>query len=316
MAHHNSGSVAGDNKTGRDNKLGRCARRAFSRRAFFLLGAAAGGCWAAGRSAWSASPAEDTPTKPYRPDFPLIDCHVHLDGSTIEQVAALSQKLGVRFGIVEHAGTKENQYPKVLSNDQELREYLSMLEGKGVYRAVQAEWIDWSRCFSSEMLARLDYALMDAMTFPGKDGRRVKLWEKQAPERVDLSDPERFMDRFVEWHVRLISQQPIDLLGNTSWLPPVLANRYEQLWTPERVRRVAQTAAQYGVAMEISASYRLPKLFFLKIAKECGVRFAFGTNGRYPNMGKLDYCLQVAEALQLRQTDMFRPGQDRRKVTF
>ncbi len=284
-----------------------------SRRRFLPLGAAF--C----TSSWAVrvGQAESASPKAYsegdRPDFPLVDCHVHLDGSTIDQVVALSQKLQVRFGIVEHAGTKENQYPKVLSSDQQLQEYLAMLEGKGVYRGVQAEWTDWSRCFSPSMLARLDYVLMDAMTFPGRDGRRVKLWEKDAPERVDMSDPEAFMDRFVRWHVELITEQPIDLLGNTSWLPPPWASRYDQLWTQERVRQVAQVAARHGVAMEISASYRLPKLFFLKIAKECGVRFAFGTNGRYPNMGKLDYCLQMAEQLRLTQADMFRPGQDRRK---
>ena len=294
-------------------KSGQSHSRLLTRRRFIGLGVGMGIGRFAGRWAWAESAKADPQAKPYRPDFPLVDCHVHLDNSTIDQVAALSQKLGVRFGIVEHAGAKENRYPKVLSTDQELQEYLDMLAGKGVYRAVQAEWIDWASCFSPAMLAKLDYVLMDAMTFPGRDGRRVKLWEKDAPERVDMSDPERFMDRFVDWHVKLISEQPIDLLGNTSWLPPPLANRYAELWTPERVRRVAQTAVRYGVAMEISASYHLPKLGFLKIAKECGVRFAFGTNGRYPNMGRLDYCLQMTEALQLSQADMFRPGQDRRK---
>jgi len=43
---------------------------------------------------------------------------------------------------VEHAGTKENEYPVVLSNDKELQGYLAMLAGKPVYRGVQAEWID------------------------------------------------------------------------------------------------------------------------------------------------------------------------------
>ncbi|MCS7305665.1 MAG: hypothetical protein NZ602_11240 [Thermoguttaceae bacterium] len=294
-------------------KIGQSSFGLLSRRDFLCLGAGIGISGLAGQPEGAESRAVPVGGEAYRPDFPLFDCHVHLDGSTIEQVADLSKKLGVRFGIVEHAGTKENKYPKVLSNDQELQAHLDMLEGKGVYRAVQAEWIDWASCFSAAMLAKLDYVLMDAMTFPGRDGQRVKLWEKEAPERVDLSDPERFMDRFVDWHVKLISEQPIDLLGNTSWLPPPLANRYDQLWTPERVRRVVQTAARYGVAIEISASYRLPKLGFLKIAKEEGVRFAFGTNGRYPNMGKLDYCLQIAETLRLRQADMFRPGLDRRK---
>ena len=50
--------------------------------------------------------------------------------------------------------------------------------GKGVYKGVQAEWTDWMTCFSPEVLAQLDYVLTDAMTFPGKDGQRVKLWEK------------------------------------------------------------------------------------------------------------------------------------------
>jgi hypothetical protein len=134
-------------------------------------------------------------------DFPIVDLHVHLDNSSIEQVLPLAHQRHVRFGIVEHAGTKENQYPVVLSTDEELSTYLKRLEGKGVYRGVQAEWTDWMSCFSPEVLARLDYVLTDAMTFPGPSGRRVKLWEPAAQGLVDMSNHERFMDRFVDWHV-------------------------------------------------------------------------------------------------------------------
>ena len=49
---------------------------------------------------------------------PLTDLHVHLDNSTLDLVLALSGERGVKFGIVEHAGTKENVYPKVLSKEQ------------------------------------------------------------------------------------------------------------------------------------------------------------------------------------------------------
>jgi hypothetical protein len=38
-------------------------------------------------------------------DFPLVDFHVHLDNSTIDKVLELSRERGVKFGIVEHAGT-------------------------------------------------------------------------------------------------------------------------------------------------------------------------------------------------------------------
>ena len=118
--------------------------------------------------------------------MPLVDLHAHLDNSSIDPVVRLARQRGVRLGIVEHAGTKENKYPVVLSSDDELKAYLKMLDGKGVYKGVQAEWTDWMTCFSPAVLAQLDYVLTDAMTFPGRDGRRVKLWETVAPEQVDM----------------------------------------------------------------------------------------------------------------------------------
>ena len=55
----------------------------------------------------------------------------------------MSKERGIKLGIVEHAGTKENQYPVVLSNDAELKSYLARLDGKPVYKGIQAEWLDW-----------------------------------------------------------------------------------------------------------------------------------------------------------------------------
>ena len=114
--------------------------------------------------------------------FPLVDLHAHLDNSSLDKVLPLGRERHVRFGIVEHAGTRENKYPVVLSTDAELSAYIKMLDGQGVYKGVQAEWTDWMSCFSPEVLAQLDYVLTDAMTFPGKNGQRVKLWEKTAAD--------------------------------------------------------------------------------------------------------------------------------------
>lgn len=247
-------------------------------------------------------------------DFPLVDYHVHLDNSTVDKALELSRERGIKFGIVEHAGTKENQYPRVLSNDDELLSQLKMLEGKPVFKGVQAEWTDWMNCFSPKVLAQLDYTLTDAMTFPGKDGQRVKLWDKDAEARVDMADKQKFMDRFVDWHVEIISKQPIDIFANTSWLPASMANDYELYWTPERVKKVAEAAVEHRVALEISASFKLPKLSFLHIAKATGAKFSFGSNGRYPNMGKLDYSLEMARALKLTKADMFTPATEGQKA--
>jgi hypothetical protein len=246
--------------------------------------------------------------------FPIVDYHVHLDNSSIEQVLPLSRERGVKFGIVEHAGTRGTKYPTILSNDEELRAYVKKLDGKPVYKGVQAEWTDWAKCFSREALGLLDFTLGDAMTFPGKDGRRVKLWEKDVEQRVDMADRQVFMDRFVDWHVQILATQPIDILANVSWLPGPLAEDYDTLWTEPRMRKVVEAAVKHRVALEISSSYKLPKIKFLKIAKEAGARFSFGSNGRYPSMGLLEYSIAMAKELGLKRSDMFTPAPDGQKA--
>lgn len=242
--------------------------------------------------------------------FPLIDLHVHLDDSTIDTVLALSRERGVKFGIVEHAGTKENVYPVVLSNDAELKNYLAMLDGKPVYKGIQAEWTDWMGCFSPDLLSELDFVLTDTMTFPGKDGRRMKLWE----DASEIGEPESFMDRYVEWHVNIMANEPIDILANVSWLPSPMMQDYDTFWTQPRMDKVICAALRYGVTVEISSGFQLPKLPFLKLAKAAGVKFAFGSNGRYPKMGQLDYCIRMAKELRLTCSDMFVPAPDGQKA--
>jgi histidinol phosphatase-like PHP family hydrolase len=118
----------------------------------------------------------------------------------------------------------------------------------------------------------------------------------------------------VDWYIAIIEQQPIDILANTSWLPAPLAADYHSYWTRDRVQRVADAAVKYGVAMEISSGFQLPKRSFLDIAKAAGVKFTFGSNGRYPNMGKLDYSLEMARAMKLTKADLFTPAPDGRKA--
>jgi len=248
------------------------------------------------------------------PEFHGVDFHVHLDNSTLDKVLELSRERGLKFGIVEHAGTKENNYPTLLSNDDELRRYLAMLEGQPVFKGIQAEWTDWMSCFSSQMLGQLDYVLTDAMTFPGKDGRRVKLWAPNAGQQVDLSDKQAFMDRFVDWHAEIMAREPFDILANTTWLPAGMLEEWELYWTLPRMKKIIDAALKSGIALEISSSYKLPKLPFLKLAKAEGAKFSFGSNGRYPNMGKLDYSLQMAKELDLKPADMFAPAANGHKA--
>jgi len=272
-----------------------------SRRDFVGGSLAAGAAWAAGDL---LSPAGALAGDAAGPDVPRVDYHVHRDGTTLDKLLEISRRRGVKFGIVEHAGTRANKYPVILSNDDELRAYLASLEGKPVYRGIQAEWLDWMTCFSKQLVAQLDYVLTDAMTFRERDGRPVRLWD----QGVKLDGPEDFMDRYVDFHLEVMSVEPIDILANPTYLPPAIASRYDALWTPRRMRKVIDAAVKHAVAIEINSGYRLPRLAFLRLAKEAGVKFSFGSNLRGPEVGKIDYCLEMVKQLGLTGKDLFAPA--------
>ena len=61
----------------------------------------------------------------------------------------------------------------------------------------------------------------------------------------------------------------------------------------------------FNTAVEIDSSVRLPTMPFLRMAKAAGAKFSFGSNGRYPKMGLLDYSIQMAKELGLKRDDMF-----------
>ena len=104
-----------------------------------------------------------------------------------------------------------------------------MLDGKGVYKGVQAEWTDWMSCFSPAVLAQLDYVLTDAMTFPGREwANGSNSGRRKAGEQVDMEQPRHFMDRFVDWHGEIMATEPFDILANASWLPDDLMAGYDE----------------------------------------------------------------------------------------
>ena len=280
--------------------------RKISRRKFI-----AGATAAAGTASALSVPAramEDAPAAAGS-GIPLVDFHVHRDNTTLEKLLEISRARGVKFGIVEHAGKKELKYPIIYSTDEELKAYIASLEGKPVFKGVQAEYLDWMSCFSKEAVAQLDYVLSDAMTIREKDGSWAKMWEKG----FAIGDPQHFMDRYADYNAEVMATEPLDILANATWLPEPIAKDYDALWTPARMRKVVDAALKYNVALEINSQYCVPHLPLLKIAKEAGVKFSFGSNIRGPNVGKLDYCVEMIRTLGLTRADMFTPAPPGRK---
>jgi len=243
-------------------------------------------------------------------DFPVVDYHVHLNPTfSLDDAIAVSKERGVKFGIAEHAGTKENIYPGILSNDRELQGWIAKLEGKPVLKGVQAEWTDWPKCFSKDVFAQLDYVLSDAMTFPGRAGERLKMWEPG----FNPGDPQEFMERYVKWNVEVIEKEPLDIFSHPTWLPAPLDKSYETLWTHERMKPIIDALKRTGTVVEIDSDYNIPNLDFLHMAKEAKLKFSFGSNSGSGPVRTLDFCIERARTLGLTAEDMFTPAPRGRK---
>lgn len=233
-------------------------------------------------------------------DFPIIDFHAHVEGNfTLQRALELANARGAKLGLAEHAGCREEVH-----NDATLKAYLERVKDAPVYKGIQAEGLDWMKCFSKEAIADLDFVLSDALTFPEKDGRLVHLW---TPEAV-ITDKQDFMDRYVDFNVQVISTEPIDIFANPTFLPEAIVKEYDTLWTEMRMKKVIDAAAKYGVAIEINSLYNIPSEKFLRMAKAAGVRFSFGSNAHGEGVGKLDYSIRMARMLGLTPANMFMPA--------
>jgi hypothetical protein len=245
-------------------------------------------------------------TKLHMANFPVIDLHVHLKGGlTIEQAAENSMKLGINYGIAPNCGLK---FP--VTDDESLYAYMDTVRGQPIFRGMQAEGREWVTLFSPEAIAEFDYVFTDAMTWTDDKGRRMRLW---IPEEVFVDDEQDFMEQLVSRIEAIVSQEPVDIHVNPTYLPEVLADKYDELWTDERIDRFVKVLAENDVALEINSRLNLPSEKILRRAKEAGVRFTLGTNNVTPDFGRLDYSLEMVEKLGLTYKDMFMPKPDGQK---
>jgi hypothetical protein len=239
-----------------------------------------------------------TVTKLMQPGFPLVDFHVHLKGTlTIDSVIQNSQKLGINYGVAPNCGL---HFP--VTNDSSLYAYMNVVKGSPIFKGMQAEGREWITLFSPEAIAKFDYVFTDAMTFTDSKGRRNRIW---IPEEVWVDDKQKFMDDLVGKIEAIFSQEPVDIYVNPTVLPAQLMEEYDVLWTKERMERVVKVLAENNIALEINARYKVPKAEMIKMAKEAGVKFSFGTNNTGNELGKLEYCIQMIEECKLTPNDMF-----------
>jgi histidinol phosphatase-like PHP family hydrolase len=239
-------------------------------------------------------------------DFPVVDYHVHLSGAlTIDKAVELAHKRGVKFGIVEHPGPGYK-----IVDDKALKQYLETLKTYPVYRGLQPVYPDWAKALSKELLYQLDYILMDAFTLPEKDGRWLRIWRADTV----VTDKQAFMDRYMDFNLQVLTQEPIDIFAWPTYLPTAIAQEYDALWTRARMQKLIDVAVKKGIALEINEMAKVPKPRFITMAKEAGAKFTFGTDSRDERAGQFKYCLQMVKQGGLTRKDMFSLRPDGQKA--
>lgn len=233
-------------------------------------------------------------------NFPLINFHAHLKGGlTMDEALAQSRTSGVFYGVAMNCGVGFS-----ITNDAGIDDFLSKMRGQPAFIGMQAEGREWVNMFSKEAIAKFDYVFTDSMTFSNDKGRRMRLWIK---DEVEVGDKQEFMEMLVKRAVGILSNEPIDIYVNPTFLPDEIAEEYDTLWTPERMRKVIDAAVKHSVAIEINARYKLPSPAFIRMAKKAGAKFSFGTNNGDKDIGRLDYCFQMVRECGLTANDMFMP---------
>ncbi len=233
--------------------------------------------------------------------FDIIDLHAHLKGGlTIQDVLEHSEKSGIRYGIAANCGVG---FP--IQNDSALSAYYHSLKNHPVYIAMQAEGREWTRTFSSDSIALFDYVFTDAMTFTDPEGHRTRLWMK---DEVHITDPNKFMEFYVNKITEILNKEPINIYVNPTFLPEVIRDQYDELWTDERIQKVVAALKNNHIACEINARYKIPSAHFIKVAKSAGVKFTLGTNNSGADLGYLEYSLKMIDECGLKPDDFWKPA--------
>lgn len=235
-------------------------------------------------------------------NYPVVDYHAHLKGGlTLEQLLERSRATGIGYGVAINCG---KGFP--VQDEATARDFVNSLAGKPVFAAMQAEGREWVQMFGRTAVGLFDYVFTDSMTWTDNRGRRMRTW--MANEVGTIADPQEFMDTLVERAVGILEREPVDIYVNPTFLPDQIAKDYDRLWTEERMRKVIAAAKKGDVAIELNDRYRLPSEKWVRMAKEEGLKFTFGTNnGGATDLRRCDYGVEMVKKCGLKWDDFFVP---------
>jgi hypothetical protein len=234
----------------------------------------------------------------------FADYHIHIRGGmTPEKASKRQEASGIQSGILENFG---REWP--LSNTVALASFIDSAKavranGKPLQVGIQVNDRDWYKQIDPEQLRRLDYVLADTMIMGvTAEGKPRRLWLPG----VMIEDADAWMEEYMKHNLRVLGE-PISILANPTYLPPCISNQYERLWTEVRMKQLISNAVENGVALEIQAGSAYPHERFLKLAKEMGAKFSFGSNNFDDKVKPLTRWFEAMESHDLTPSDLPAP---------
>ena len=245
-------------------------------------------------------------------NFPVIDYHVHLKGGLTKEMAhAMSMNYGINYGVAPNAG--EGGVGRMLANDQEVYEYYEEVKPLPFLCGVQGEGRKWTATFSQEALGTFDYLFTDAMTIMDHKNRNSRIYRAEEVHYDGVTKDE-YMEQIVDQTVKILTNEPADIFANPTYIPEDMQADYDQYWTDERINRVLDVMKEHSIALEINPRYMIPSLKIIRMAKERGLKFVFGTNNVNANFGKLEYCIEAIKECGITIDDLWFPSMSIRKT--
>jgi hypothetical protein len=231
----------------------------------------------------------------------IVDYHVHIRGGMTPELAVEREKAWiVRSSAMDNHGREWDT-----KNDSQLLKFAEKAKSASgrMPVGIQVNDRDWFRQISPSTREKFDFILADTMIMGKRaDGRDNRLWQ---PQTID--DPEKWMKEYFAHNMRILDE-PISILANPTYLPMELADRYDSLWTDERMRKLIAKAVKKGVALEIQAGSPYPRPRFLLMAKQMGAKFSFGTNNFDSKPKDLSRWLEAITWLDLQVSDIWTPA--------
>ena len=245
-------------------------------------------------------------------NFPVIDYHVHLKGGLTKEMAhALSMNYGINYGVAPNAG--EGGVGRMLADDKEVYEYYEEVKPLPFLCGVQGEGRKWTATFSQEALGIFDYLFTDAMTIMDHKNRNSRIYRAEEVH-YDGVTKEQYMEQIVDQTVKILTNEPADIFANPTYIPEDMQTDYDKYWTDERINRVLDVMKKHSIALEINPRYKIPSMKIIRMAKERGLKFTFGTNNVDANFGKLEYCIEAIEQCGITPEDLWFPSMSIRRT--